>query len=134
MSKQTEETVARGFFECIQNGDLDGAFAFTTEDLTFRPIGSHPVIGKEFKGKQDILENCWMVVFQHLTEDGVPTTMKALATGDGIAFIEFTGVGTGRSGMEYKNEYVHIYRFRDGKICDITEYLDTELVSALLSQ
>ena len=134
MSKQTEETVARGFFESVQRGDLEDAFSFTTEDVTFRPIGSHPVICKEFKGKQDILENCWMKVFQHIDENGVAITVNDIVTADGIAFVQFNGTAKGRSGMTYDNEYVHLLRYRDGKICSITEFLDTNLLNKLLEQ
>jgi len=109
MSKSIEEQVYMEFSEAVNSGDLEGAFKNATEDMTFRPIGTHPELGREFKGMQDILENC-------------------------IAFVQFNGQATGRSGMPYNNEYVHVLRFRDGKICSITEFLDTDLFYKLLDQ
>ena len=134
MSKSVEEQVYREFSDAVNSGDLEGAFKNTTEDITFRPICTHPELGREFKGMQDILENCWLKVFQHIDENGVAITVNDIVTADDIAFVQFNGQATGRSGMPYNNEYVHVLRFRDGKICSITEFLDTDLFYKLLDQ
>jgi len=134
MSKSVEEQVYREFSDAVNSGDLEGAFKNATEDITFRPIGSHPELGREFKGMQDILENCWLKVFQHIDENGVTVTINDIVTANGIAFVQFDGKATGRSGMPYNNEYVHVLRFRDGKISSITEFLDTDLFYKLLEQ
>lgn len=39
-----------------------GALGQTTEDITFRPIGSNPGLGRELKGKR-YCRNCWLRVF-----------------------------------------------------------------------
>jgi len=134
MSKSIEEQVYREFSDAVNSGDLEGAFKNATEDMAFTLIGSHPELGREFRGMQDILENCWMKVFQHIDENGVAITVNDIVTADGIAFVQFSGKATGRSGMPYNNEYVHVLRFRDGKICSITEFLDTDLFYKLLDQ
>ena len=86
MSKSIEEQVYKEFSDAVNSGDLEGAFKNATEDMTFRPIGTHPELGREFKGMQDILENCWMKVFQHIDENGVAITVNDIVTADGIAF------------------------------------------------
>ena len=75
-----------------------------------------------------------MKVFQHIDENGVAITVNDIVTADGIAFVQFNGTAKGRSGMAYDNEYVHLLRYRDGKICSITEFLDTNLLNKLLEQ
>ena len=134
MSSSMEEQVYKAFSEAVNSGDLAGAFQNATEDITFRPIGSHPELGREFQGMQDILENCWMKVFQHFDENGIAVTVNDIVATDGLVIAQFNGKAKGRSGMEYNNEYVHIVRFRDGKICSITEFLDTDLLYRLLDQ
>ena len=134
MSKSTEEQVYTAFSNAINSGDLAGAFQYATDDISFRPIGGHPELGREFKGMQDILENCWMKVFQHIDENGVAITVNDIVTADGIAFVQFNGTAKGRAGMTYDNEYLHLLRYRDGKICSITEFLDTNLLNKLLEQ
>ena len=134
MSESTEEQVYKAFSDAINSGDLAGAFQYTTDDISFRPIGSHPEMGREFRGMQDILENCWMKVFQHIDENGVAITVNDIVTADGIAFVQFNGTAKGRTGTPYNNEYVHLLRYRDDKICSITEFLDTDLFYKLLDQ
>ena len=134
MSESTEEQVYKAFSDAINSGDLEGAFKNTTEDITFRPIGTHPELGREFKGMQDILENCWMKAFEHIDENGVAITVNDIVTADGIAFAQFNGKAKGRKGMPYNNEYIHVLRYRDDKICSITEFLDTDLFYKLLDQ
>jgi ketosteroid isomerase-like protein len=75
-----------------------------------------------------------MKVFEHIDENGVDITVNDIVTGDGIAFVQFNGKAKGRTGMPYNNEYVHLLRYRDNKICSITEFLDTDLFNKLLDQ
>ncbi|MEM1402136.1 MAG: nuclear transport factor 2 family protein [Pseudomonadota bacterium] len=133
MTIHREETVYRSFVDAINRGDLPEAFGFCTEGIVFRPIGSHPDLGREFKGQQDVLENCWLRVFEHL-DGGVATTIRNIVATDGMAMAEFSGTGTGRRGMPYNNEYVHVVHFTGDKISRITEYLDTALINELMKQ
>tara|TARA_B110001450_G_C17558057_1_gene455526 strand:+ start:180 stop:443 length:264 start_codon:yes stop_codon:yes gene_type:complete len=67
-------------------------------------------------------------------QNGVAITVNDIVTGDGIAVVQFNGKANGRTGMPYNNEYVHVLRYRDDKICSITEFLDTNLFYKLLEQ
>ena len=50
MTTSIEEAVYKAFSAAIERGDLESAFEHTTDDVTIRPIGSHPDLGREFKG------------------------------------------------------------------------------------
>ncbi len=132
MAETVESKCIREFFAALERNDIDGVFELTTDDVAFTPIGSHPHFGRTFRGKQDIVDNCWLPVFARLDDRGVQLTEKSLATGDGVAFRESVGRGFSRSGVPYNNTYVHVFRFRDGKIASVTEYLDTALFYALM--
>ena len=41
---EIEEEIGLAFFEAVGAGDLERAFEYTTKDVTFTPIGTHPVI------------------------------------------------------------------------------------------
>lgn len=134
MTTSIEEQIYNEFTAAINSGDLVGAFMHATENITFRLVGSHPELCREFRGMEDILQNCWLRVFEHIDGNGVETKTNQIVTSDGIAFVHFSGEATGRSGMPYNNEYVHILRFDGDKICSITEFLDTDLLYKLLDQ
>ena len=130
----TEEQVYNAFSAAVNSGDLVGAFEHATEDMKFRVVGSHPEICREFQGMNDILQNCWMRVFEHFDEKGVRTKVNRIVAGDGVAFVHFSSQATGRSGMAYHNEYVHMLQFEGDKISSITEFLNTDLLNQLLDQ
>ena len=67
-------------------------------------------------------------------QNGVAITVSDIVTGDGIAVVQFNGKANGRTGMPYNNEHVHVLRYRDDKICSITEFPDTNLFYKLLEQ
>jgi len=51
---------------------------------------------------------------------------------DDVVVIEARGEMTSRTGVPYNNEYCLIYRLRDGKIVEITEYNDSVLCERVL--
>ncbi|MEM8563205.1 MAG: nuclear transport factor 2 family protein [Pseudomonadota bacterium] len=134
MPTTAEEQIYKLFSEAVNSGDLVSAFQYATDDITFRVNGSRHGLDREFNGMQDILENCWARVFQFIDENGVDITVNHILTGKDIAMVQFSGKATGRSGMSYNNDYVHLLRFRDGKICSITEFLDSDLLYQLMEQ
>jgi enamine deaminase RidA (YjgF/YER057c/UK114 family) len=61
------------------------------------------------------------------------TALRIIAEGDHVV-VEGRGCVTTKAGLPYNNSYCWIYRIAEGKIKEITEYLDTELVTAALGQ
>jgi ketosteroid isomerase-like protein len=51
--------------------------------------------------------------------------------GDFVA-MQAHGEARAKTGRPYNNTYCFVFRFRDGKIAEMTEYLDTELVTSAL--
>ncbi len=46
--------------------------------------------------------------------------------------VQCQGSAVTRRGQRYDNEYCYVCRFSGGKLRELTEYLDTELVTAVL--
>jgi ketosteroid isomerase-like protein len=46
--------------------------------------------------------------------------------------VEARGNNTTKTGKPYNNAYCFVIRLHDGKLKEITEYMDTELVTAVL--
>lgn len=47
--------------------------------------------------------------------------------------VQARGQSTTRAGIPYNNEYCFVYLMEDGRIKEVTEYLDTELVTKALA-
>ena len=52
---------------------------------------------------------------------------------DDLVVIESRGDVITRSGKPYRNTYCNLYRLEEGKVVEITEYCDTQLVADVLS-
>jgi hypothetical protein len=57
---------------------------------------------------------------------------KRLIAEDELVVVEARGKVMTKSGRPYNNSYCFIFRLEDGRIKEVTEYLDTELVSTAL--
>lgn len=86
-----------------------------------------------YRGKQTILTD----IFGRLRDllDGRNTCIPSRIHADGdFVIVEAKGQNKLKDGRRYDNEYCFVIRMRDGKMVEITEYLDTELVTDRLGQ
>jgi len=44
------------------------------------------------------------------------------------------GKARSKNGSPYNNTYCYIFRIADGKVRDVTEYLDTELITSVFGK
>jgi ketosteroid isomerase-like protein len=99
-----------------------------SDDATWTIIGNTAFSGTS-KGKQEIaafLER----LFGALETPGQILLDNLIAEGD---YVVLQGRGEGfltKTGRSYDNTYCWVFKLRDGKISEITEYLDTELVTS----
>jgi hypothetical protein len=100
------------------------------EDATWRAIGSNSWSGV-FRGKQTILKDLLGMFRDRI--GGSPTTIPSRIHADGdFVIVQANGRNTTTDGKAYDNDYCLVIRMADGKIVEVTEYLDTELVTFAL--
>jgi len=64
-----------------------------------------------------------------LLEGGIDfTPVNFIAEGDYVV-TQARGNSRTKSGSSYNNTYCHVFRIANGKVQEVTEYLDTELVT-----
>jgi len=56
---------------------------------------------------------------------------RIIVDGD-VAAVEARGHNVTRAGARYDNEYCFVFRFAGGRIAEVTEYSDTELIVSAL--
>lgn len=86
-----------------------------------------------YRGKETILTD----IFGRLREKlhGRNTCIPARIHADGdFVIVEAKGDNQLKNGGRYDNEYCFVIRMREGKMVEITEYLDTELVADRLGE
>ena len=56
-----------------------------------------------------------------------------IAEGDNVV-LQGRGESMTKSGKAYNNTYAQVFRLENGKVQQVTEYLDTELVNAVFGK
>lgn len=88
---------------------------------------------KTYAGKAAVLGELFGTLSTRV--DGRVRTIpdRFIADGDYVA-VEAHGSNKTKSGKPYNNRYCFVFRISEGKLREVTEYLDTELVTSALSE
>ena len=108
---------------------VDAILATMSDDVRWTLIGTTKFSGT-MNGKQEIVEKLFKPIFAQLETPGSNVIDNIIAEGD---YVVVQQRGTGRrtkSAKDYNNTYCIVYKVAGGKIKEITEYCDTELVTS----
>ncbi|HJT52629.1 MAG TPA: nuclear transport factor 2 family protein [Candidatus Angelobacter sp.] len=88
---------------------------------------------KKYAGKSVVLGELFGTLTSRM--DGRIKTIpdRFIAEGE-LVVVEAHGSNMTKSGKPYNNRYCFVFRVSDGKLKEVTEYLDTELVSSALAE
>jgi ketosteroid isomerase-like protein len=90
------------------------------------------VLSGTFRGKQEVIDKLLKPLRARLAAGPVVFTIdRLIAEGDYVA-MQARGRATSRSGRPYNNTYCIVARIADGKVKEMTDYADTELVTSAL--
>jgi len=129
-SEQAERNKAltRAFFDVMETGDGDAIAEWYTEDGYVQTMGNTLISGK--RGKEET--RAFAAGILRAFPEGLKFTIHNMtAEGDRVA-VESASEGIHVSGAVYRNEYHFLFRWRDGKLAELREYMDTELVTDVL--
>jgi ketosteroid isomerase-like protein len=100
------------------------------DDFCWTVTGSTKWSGT-YRGKQVVLNELVIPLFSHFADQFTYTAHRFIAEDDFVV-VECSGRVTTKAGMPYNNTYCWVCRIADGKLQELTEYMDTELVTAAL--
>ena len=116
------------FFAALNRGDVPALLDTYADDGYCLTMGRTLISGK-FSKEQ--IRGAAGAIFDVFPK-GIRFTVKAMtAEGERVA-VEAESEGLHVSGKIYSNEYHFLFRFRDGKIIEYNEYMDTERVTDIL--
>jgi len=119
--------LVRGFFNDIAGGNVQGALNRMAEDLHFTLIGGTKLSGV-CNSRKEFVDRIMAPLGAQLEGPLTITIDNLIAEGDFVV-VQTHGQSTTRKGIAYNNTYCQVFRIAGGKIQDLTEYLDTELVT-----
>jgi uncharacterized protein len=88
---------------------------------------------RTYAGKQVVLNDLFPPLRARMA-DRIKTIAHRFIAGDDMVVVEARGSNTTKSGKPYNNSYCFVFRVVDGKLKEVTEYMDTFLVNAVLGE
>ncbi|AXQ28889.1 nuclear transport factor 2 family protein [Solimonas sp. K1W22B-7] len=127
-TEQRNRQAAQAFFDILNRGDVPALIDAYAEDGRCVTMGNTLISGTYSKDQVAAAAGGIYQVFPQ----GIRFTIKAMtAEGERVA-VEAESEGAHISGQLYTNQYHFLMRFRDGKVVEFKEYMDTERVTDIL--
>jgi len=132
MGVAENKRLIESFFDAGNRGDLDRCLGLIDEHVKWTNIGSTKYSGS-FLGKQTLRNDLLGPVFGKL-KSGIRSTVENMVAEDDFVVAQSRGHAETVEGRQYNNTYCHVFKIRDGKISEVTEYMDTELASSIFGR
>ncbi|MEP7252185.1 MAG: nuclear transport factor 2 family protein [Ginsengibacter sp.] len=121
-----KELMQRIFSELSKGNDQPFIDAMA-EDMRWIWMGSGPW-SKTFDGKKAVLDELWSAVKTTLVPPYKVVAHRFIADDDYVV-VEASGENKTPGGKTYNNKYCWVCNFSGGKIHELKEYMDTQLVT-----
>ncbi len=127
MGASENKEFIRNIFTDLSKGKVETFLDGLADDVRYTIIGTSKYSGT-YKGKQELIGRLFQPLMGQLDGGITVTPNNLIGDGDYIA-MESHGHAKSKNGVSYNNTYCHVFRIKDGKVQEVTEYLDTELLT-----
>ncbi len=128
MGAAENKQLIQNMFAELSKGNAEAFLGNMADNVRFTIIGTTKYSGT-FNGKQELISKLLAPLTSQL-EGGITITPENfIADGDYVA-MQARGKSTTKSGKSYNNTYCQVFHMANGKVQEVTEYLDTELVTS----
>jgi hypothetical protein len=127
MNEAANKQLMQRIFAELSNGNDKPFLDAMADDMKWQWMGSGQW-SRTFDGKAAVLEELWAAVRATLVAPYKVIASRFIADGDFVA-IEALGQNTTPEGKIYNNRYCWVCTLREGKIRELNEYMDTDLVT-----
>jgi ketosteroid isomerase-like protein len=110
-------------------GTLEDALRLLADDVRWTVIGKTKFSGT-YAGKQDLVNRLIVPLTSQLETMGTSMVDQVIADDDCVVVQSRVQGRRTKSGRDYNNTYCIVYRLVGGLVQEVTEYCDTELVTA----
>lgn len=117
-------------FERLADGGGQPFLDLMADDFRWTITGRTAWSGT-YEGKTAVRERLLQPLFAQFADRYRNTAQRFVAEGDWVV-VQCRGSVTTKHGRRYDNEYCYVCRLSDGKLRELVEYLDTELVATVL--
>jgi ketosteroid isomerase-like protein len=108
---------------------IEPMLATMADDVRWTIIGTTK-FSRTMNGKEEILDKLMRPIMAQMESMGTSHIDNIIAEGDYVVVQQHASGRKTKSGKDYNNTYCLVYKVIDDKIKEITEYLDTELITS----
>ncbi|MGZ5195538.1 MAG: nuclear transport factor 2 family protein [Ramlibacter sp.] len=127
-NKQLLETIFAG----LATGNSKAFVESLADDFCWTLTGTTKWSGT-YSGKEAVMRELMRPLFVNFETRYTNTAQRFIAEGDWVV-VECRGNVTTRRGQPYNNQYCWVCRVEGGKLKEVIEYMDTELVATALER
>jgi ketosteroid isomerase-like protein len=131
MGARENKQLMQQIFEELSKGNPEPFVASMADDFRWTVSGTTKW-SKTYQGKQTVLREL-LGLLRARINGRMKTTAHRLIAEDDFVVVEAQGSNTTNTGVPYNNNYCFVFRLSDNQLKEVTEYCDTELVTAALS-
>ena len=117
----------RDIMAAMAQGRVRPFFDAMADDVTWRWMGVRQW-SRTFEGKQAVIDTLFAGASDELSPSSRVQVRSIHADGDFVV-VEHSGRNELPDGRRYDNNYCWVFRFEDGLIQEVREYMDTQLVT-----
>jgi hypothetical protein len=117
-------------FAALANGDGRPFLDAFSDDARWTVVGSSPW-ARTYEGKRTIVDELMRPLFRQFADRYTAHATRLVAEDD-VVVVEARGAATTKAGKSYHQSYCYVFRLADGKVCELTEYNDSDLVNRAL--
>ena len=128
MSIASNQQQVTAFFDAMNRGDVDAIVAAYHDDGYVWTKGHTLISGKYTRAE---IQAAAGGIFETFPQ-GLSFTIIQMTAQDNRVAVEATSSGMHISGKLYENDYHFLFSFKDGKLLELKEYMDTERVTDIL--
>jgi ketosteroid isomerase-like protein len=128
MGAAENKALIQNMFAELSKGNGQAFLDNMADDVRVTLIGT-TVFSGTFNGKKEFIEKLLTPIGKLIEGSLTITPDNFIAESDFVA-MQARGKSTTKTGKSYNNTYCQVFRLANGKVQEMTEYLDTELVTA----
>jgi len=115
----------------ISKGNVQPLLDSLADDVEWTIIGSTALSGTS-RGKQEVIDNLLKPIRARLADGPIVFQPERFIAEGEYVVMQAQGRATALSGKPYNNTYCIVCRIVDGKVKEMVDYVDTELITSAL--
>jgi ketosteroid isomerase-like protein len=131
MDTMANKQLLQDIYAQISKGNLQPLLDSMADDIQWTIIGSTALSGTS-RGKQEVIDKLLRPIRARLADGPIVFQPDRFIAEGEYVVMQARGRATALSGKPYNNTYCIVCRIVDGKVKEMIDYVDTELITSAL--